>query len=141
MKRTTFIAATGAAAAVAGTTGTVLAQEPQAASDYTLRTVRAQVAGIIAALQTEKSDYAGHRVDAINQFQKVMADLNAALEVHGEAPHQRASDHILSEARNTSVQLIGNLQTADGDYAGHRVQAISDLQAANAQLTAALDTR
>jgi hypothetical protein len=142
MKRTTFIAAGGAAAALAGAAGgAVFADEPQAQSDYALRTVRAQIASIIAALETEQADYGGHRVNAVNDYKQALAELTAALEVHGESPNQQASDHILREAQNTTTSLINTLKNAKADYSGHRMKAITDLQSANSEIAAALSTR
>ena len=143
MKRTAFVAtAAGAAAALAGAGGVTgaLAQENQQQSNFTIRTARAQVAGLIAQLQTEQGDYGGHRLNAISNYQKAQNELNAALEVRGETPGQRASDAVLRQAVNQTNSLLGSLKAANADYGGHRVSAINDLQAAVNELNAALGT-
>ena len=87
MKRTTFMAgAGGAAAALAGAAANAAAAENQGQSDYTIRQARAQVAGMIAELQTEQIDYGGHRVNAINAFKRALNQLNDALSVQGTTP-------------------------------------------------------
>ena len=50
----------------------------------------------------------------------------------------RASDRNLRAVRDRIGGMIDQLERDQHDYAGHRVQAISDLQAARAQLDAAL---
>jgi hypothetical protein len=51
---------------------------------------------------------------------------------------QRASDRNLRFVRHNLERIIDNLQNDRRDYAGHRVAAIGDLQAARADVTAAL---
>jgi hypothetical protein len=141
MKRTSFIAATGAAAALAGSAGTIAgAEQNQTSSNFTIRTSRGQVTGIIAELQTEQADYGGHRVNAINNYKTALAELNAALDMRGETPGQRASDYVLRQVQSETTTIVNSLDAAAEDYGGHRVKAINALKAANAELTAALNT-
>ena len=52
--------------------------------------------------------------------------------------NDRASDRNIREVRNHIQGLIDQLARDQHDYSGHRVAAISDLQAARAQIDAAL---
>ena len=129
MKRTTFIGTAGVTAVAAYVPSLVLAQG-QGASDADLRVARATVTGLIAQLQTEKADYGGHRVAAIKDFNAALDEINAALESRGaEQPGQVRSDAVLRHVEDRTQALLASLRDDKGDYAGHRVKAISDLQA------------
>ncbi len=142
MKRTTFMAgAGGVAAALAGAAASPAIAENQGSSDYTIRQARAQVAGLIAELQTEQTDYGGHRVNAINAYKRALNQLNDALAAQGNAPGQRSSDYVLRQVQSQTQSLINSLNGAKADYGGHRVTAISDLQTASSELSAALATQ
>jgi hypothetical protein len=142
MKRTTFMAgAGGMAAALAGAAANPAAAQNQVQSDYTVRQARAQVAGMIAELQTESTDYGGHRVNAINALKRALNQLNDALTVQGAQPGQRSSDYVLRQVQSQNNSIINNLNGAKADYGGHRVSAISDLQTASSELSAALATQ
>jgi hypothetical protein len=142
MKRTTFMAgAGGVAAALAGAATNPAAAQNQVQSDYTIRQARAQVAGMIAELQTEQTDYGGHRVNAINALKRALNQLNDALAVQGTHPGQRSSDYTLRQVQSQNNAIINNLNGAKADYGGHRVTAISDLQTASSELSAALATQ
>ena len=56
--------------------------------------------------------------------------------MYAQADHH--SDQNLRVVRGRIDNLIDQLQRDQHDYSGHRVQAIADLQAARAQLDAAL---
>jgi hypothetical protein len=142
MKRTGFItAATGAAVGLAALSPTGAAAENQIQSNYTMRQARAQITGIIAELQTEDTDYGGHRVNAIKNFQEALDQVNAAIRTRdADTPGQRSSDYVLRQVETETNGLIANLQAGAADYGGHRVKAIADLQAAIGELNAALAT-
>jgi hypothetical protein len=95
---------------------------------------------MIAELQTEQADYAGHRVNAINAYKSALAQLNAALDVQGSTPGQRSSDYVLRQVQSQTQSTVSSLNAAKADYGGHRVKAINDLQTAADELAAALAT-
>ncbi len=141
MKRTTFMTtAAGAAAALAGAGGAAALAENQGESNYTIRQARAQVAGMIAELQTEQVDYGGHRVKAIDAFKSALAQLNAALDVQGPIPGQRSSDYVLRQVQSQAQSTVSSLNAAKADYGGHRVKAVNAIQTAADELSAALAT-
>jgi hypothetical protein len=143
MNRPTFLGSTASAALLiaAGTVGAD-AQSSQATSDENLRVARATVAGLIAQLQTEKADYGGHRAKAIQNYEAALDQINAALAYrHADTPNQQLSDAVLRHTEERTQVLITAMQNDKADYAGHRVTAINDLQAAVTELNAALATR
>jgi hypothetical protein len=140
MKRTAFIStATGTAVGLTGLAATGVVAENQVQSNFTMREARAQITGIIAELQTEQTDYGGHRVNAINDYKAALDEINAAIKVRdADTPGQRSSDYVLRQAQNQTNSLVASLQAALADYGGHRIKAIADLKAAVAELSAAL---
>jgi len=131
----------GIAAALATGAANPAAAQNQVQSDYTVRQARAQVAGMIAELQTEDSDYGGHRVNAIDALKRALNQLNDALSVQGGTPGQRSSDYVLRQVQSQNNAIINNLNGAKADYGGHRVTALSELQTASSELSAALATQ
>ena len=141
MKRTTFIGSAGVTALAAYVPAAALAQS-QGASDEDLRVARATITGLIAQLQTERADYGGHRVEAIKNFNVALDEVNAALESRGaEKPGQVRSDAVLKHIEDRTEALIASMRQDKGDYGGHRVKAISGLQAGVDALNAALASR
>lgn len=143
MKRTAFIAtASGTAVGLAGLTPAGALADNQAQSNFTMRTARAEITGIIAELQTEQTDYGGHRIAAIAKYQQALDEVAAAIKIRdADTPGQRASDLVLRQAESQTESLIGSLQAAVADYGGHRVKAIADLKGAVTELNLALATR
>lgn len=144
---TTLIASTGRAYA-----------DTSMSSDQNLRFSRAYIDRAADMLSHDQTDYGGHRVAAISDLNTAKADLTSALQfdknpddkviptdirsqdsdiatfVRGQA----ASNENLEHARVIVLRSITMLQQDAHDYGGFRVKAITALEAARDQLTAAL---
>jgi hypothetical protein len=118
---------------------TAAAPPPQATSDENLREVRADLVGFIADLQNLQSTYGGHRDAAIGRFQAAVADLGQALAFKGaQLGTQPVDDWTVLSIEHISQRLVALLNADDTDYGGHRVDAVSAIQAAIGELGAAL---
>lgn len=129
-------------------------------SNHNLAHVHRRLDGAIDRLQHDRHDYGGHREGAIDDLQRARADLIAAERsaVGGahDNPHcfgaggptggsdrawgmrgDRGSDRNLRVVSAWVERMIDELQRDNHDYGGHRVQAISEMQAARNELRAA----
>lgn len=148
-----------AAVAVLMPAETVVAQGKKAAP---ATTADMQLAGAIQTLRVARAtlnaadhDYGGHRAEAVQDITAAIKQLRLSLEaVHqaklipkgekgkenkgGNNEPQAISDAQLAAQIPTLEQTATALKNATIDYGGHRTQAVTDLQAAVAQLKKAL---
>ncbi len=134
------------------------------ASDANLRYVSTEVSTTINRLETDRNDYGGHRVAAINDLNAARNYLGAALSYDtshdnfngaaaagtvlpgtlpaaGNRVTQGASNDSLLDARQHLENAIDALQRDSHDYGGNRVKAIDALNAARTELMQAIDFR
>jgi len=134
--------ATGAglatALALGAAAGSTAAFAQQSRSDADLYEVRGRIAGMLNQLTDLRTDYGGSRVTAMTQLQAAQANLTAAINLRGA--NQRVSDAVLRTVQGELQTLILRLQNDASDYGGSKVNAITNLQAAQASITTALGT-
>jgi hypothetical protein len=132
-------------------------EQPGVASDSNIRYTRAYIQRGISMLQADRSDYAGHRIAAINAMQNADNDMLAALRADRAdesipavqslpvpadfMTSQRASNRNIAYARTYVEHAIGMLQNDQHDYNGYRVKAVQQLSVAHTQLLDALQSR
>jgi hypothetical protein len=131
------IAGALALGAAAGTSA-AFAADTQNQSDADIFEVRGRIAGMIVQLSNLQTDYNGNRQTAINALQNAQNELTNAVDIRGA--NQRVSDHVLRTASDEITTLVTRLQSDFGDYGGNKVQAITNLQAAQGSINAALAT-
>ena len=131
-------------------------------SNANLRYVNEHVNTAISNLQSDRNDYGGHRVAAINDLQTASSDIASALawdkahpgtaQVRNTAPvapvtmnntstsqiGQHQSNQTLVNARQSLEQAIDALSRDAHDYGGFRVKAMEAMQAARTQIDQAL---
>ena len=114
----------------------------QRASNENVEDVKTIVERSIAMLQNDAHDYGGFRAKAIGSLESArdqLADAISFREAHsGQESGATASDENLRFTRLYVDRAVDMLQHDQHDYAGHRVNAISDLQSAQADLAQAL---
>ena len=134
------------------------------ASDANLRYVDNEIGTAIDRLSSDRNDYGGHRVAALNDLQTARGYLGQALSfdashdrfnaangtsvapvlpgtVGPNSVSQRASNDSLLDARRHLENAIDALQRDSHDYNGYRVKAIGALQAARNELLQAIAYR
>ena len=133
---------------------------PDCSSNANLWHVHRRLDGAIDQLQHDQHDYGGHRVTAMNDLQNARNEIVAAeqyavnvdrenpacFQAHGPTGGsdvnwgrrwQGGSNSNLMSVRRWVERMIDQLQTDQHDYGGHRVAALSDMQAARGELVAA----
>ena len=118
----------------------------QGASNRKLENVKTVLERAIDMLQHDAADYGGYRVKAIAALQAARDQLAAAItyrDAHGGAMDRDDSamnggDANIRYSRLYLDRAIDMLQKDQHDYAGHRAAAVTDLQRAQEDLTAAL---
>ena len=125
-------------------------------SDQNLRWARNRVERDLDQLMRDQKDYGGHRGKAIADFQAARHQLlmglgydngrdyvpNALMNSNSrvnptENPCGRSDVNLISVRRDVE-HVIDVLQHDNGDYGGHRVAAISDLQQGREQIVLAI---
>jgi hypothetical protein len=142
VQRNRFVAvsAIGLAAAALGGGAKALAMS-QGASNNSLRDYYGVVAELVDELGFDQRDYGGHRVTAIADLNAAKSDLLQALQYrHAVLRQQTGSDSSLREEYDRLKQVIARLAADDGDYGGHKADAMANLQKAQTELEAALVT-
>lgn len=135
----------------------VSAQQPGVASDSNIRYTRSYIERGISMLQADRSDYAGHRIAAINAMQNADNDLLAALRADRADESvpavqalpvptdylttQRASNRNIAYTRTYVEHAMDMLQHDQHDYNGYRAKAVQQLAVAREQLLDALQSR
>jgi hypothetical protein len=126
---------------------------PGPQSDNSMRWARSRVERDLDMLQRDRRDYNGHRAQAVDDLQDARNQLSLGLSY--DNGHDRwqsvpnatmatpayetwGSDANLSYVRRDIEQVIDALQRDDGDYGGHRVDAIARLQQGREQIVDAL---
>lgn len=112
----------------------------QAASNENLEHTRTIVERSIAMLQNDAHDYGGYRVKAIAALGSARDQLTDALQyvsAHG-GMGGGGSDDNLRFSRLYLNRAVDMLQHDAHDYHGHRAAAVTDIEHAQADLTAAL---
>jgi hypothetical protein len=140
--------------------GTPADARTDCASNSNLAYVHRRLDGAIDQLAHDQRDYGGHRVDAINDLQNARAQLVEAerravntdrenpactkaygptggSDVSWGARGDAASDRDLRYVSMWVGSMIDQLQRDQRDYGGHRIAAISAMQAARIQLAEA----
>jgi tetratricopeptide (TPR) repeat protein len=97
----------------------------------------------IDMLQRDAHDYNGYRAKAVAALEAARTQISAAVAYRdshptGNGPGGVASDDNLRYSRLYLNRAVSMLQHDMHDYAGHRAAAVNDIQAAQADLTAAL---
>ncbi len=126
---------------------------PGPQSDNSLRWARSRVERDLDMLQRDRHDFNGHRVQAVEDLQDARNQLILGLSYDNNhdrwqsspnaaavnpANQARGSDANLSYVRYDVEHVIDVLQRDDGDYGGHRVDAIARLQQGREQIVDAL---
>ena len=159
MKLKAAILTLAAAGAMIASTGRAWALDSDSAnSDQNLRYTRAYLEHALDALSHDQSDYGGHRLQAIGDLQTARTDLTAALKLDQDPDDatlptdvrpqdsdiaaflrgQSGSNENIANTRTVIERAIDMLQGDAHDYGGYRVKAVSALEAARDQLSAAL---
>jgi len=127
------------AAAQANAANEAAFERTQAGSDRNLTYVKAYLERAIDMLRSDRHDYGGYRVKAIQDLEASRDQIATALrqDVKGEQPGV-ASDSNIRFTRAYIQRGIGMLQNDRSDYAGHRIAAITAMQNADNDLVAAL---
>ncbi|HLX03849.1 MAG TPA: hypothetical protein VKS80_17215 [Trinickia sp.] len=113
----------------------------QRASNENVEDVKTIVERSIAMLQSDAHDYGGFRYKAVVTLEAARDQLGEAIafrEAHSGENPATASDENLRFTRLYLERAVDMLQHDQHDYAGHRVNAIADIQSAQANLAAAL---
>lgn len=152
------IAATAAAIALAALIGQTAPAAASSPSDSNMAYVSRYLQSAAAALQSDRADYAGHRLTALADIARARTDIANALAYdnsHGrynfsaagmantanEAAFERtqaASDRNLATVKTYLLHALDMLNRDRPDYGGYRLKAISDVEAARDQITVAL---
>jgi hypothetical protein len=155
------MATTTALAVVCSTVGSAFAWDRgPVGSDHNLRYSRAYVEKAADMLSHDQSDYGGHRIAAMKDINAARADLTTALRydrnredsilpkisaadagMRNWERNQGKSNRNILFTRRYVEKAIDMLQHDRHDYGGYRVKAVRDLQAARAQLLAAIRFR
>ncbi len=150
MQRTNFLAASvvgvvaslGGAAVAAAQIATPPTEPLQGRSNQNIRESYGRVVELIDELGLDDHDYRGHRVAAIFALNAAKGQLLEALRVRRQLErNQGNSNASIAYAQRAVARTIEMLQRDDADYAGHRVNAITDLQTAASDLQQALTSR
>jgi len=116
----------------------------QQGSNENIQFVRGHIEAAISVLQSDSSDYGGYKERAIDNLQKADNEMAAAVNfvhrpgVQNGSKNPQISDANLSYVKEHVMTAISRLQSDSHDYGGHRVDAVNDLNQANAFLGEAL---
>jgi hypothetical protein len=108
----------------------------QQGSNNNLVYVRHYLERAIDMMQRDSSDYGGYRVKAIADTQAARDQIVVALKTY--ANESDRSDDNIRYVRGYIARGISMLNQDQHDYNGHRAAAITDMQAADADLLAAI---
>jgi hypothetical protein len=108
----------------------------QQGSNNNLIYVRHYLERAIDMMQRDNTDYGGYRVKAIADTQAARDQIVAALSTYSHESDR--SDDNIRYVRAYIARGIGMLNQDQHDYNGHRAAAVSDMQAADADLLAAI---
>ena len=155
MKRPISLACAGIIAMALNLPLSASAAAPGPQSDQNLRWARNHVELDIDMLQRDNTDYGGHRVKAIEDFQNARNQISVALaydknrgdysavtglnQASAAMRGQCASDVNLNQVRRDVERVIDQLQRDNTDYGGHRVDAIRLMQQGRQQLVEAIE--
>lgn len=121
------------------------AQEGQSGSNGNITYIRGRIAAAISTLNADASDYGGYKHQAVGKLNAADSEMAQAVSfvhkpgVTGGSHNQGMSNANLAYAKEHVDTAIDRLNGDAHDYGGHRVAAISDLNAANSDLVAALN--
>jgi len=139
-----------------------MTRRTQKQSNENIRIARRHIERAIDGLHRDANDYGGHKETAVDDLQSARQDLDAALDFassHGNGAgtgvalpggdndrglgssvgNQGSSNESIVDVRQNVEAAIDALQSDNRDYGGNKEHAIDKLQAARAQLEAALD--
>ena len=108
----------------------------QQGSNNNLTYVRAYLERAIDMMQRDNTDYGGYRVKAIADTQAARDQIVAALSTYSHESDR--SDDNIRFVRGYIARGVAMLNRDQPDYNGHRTAAINDMNAADADLLAAL---
>jgi hypothetical protein len=126
-------------AATANVAAEAAFERSQAGSDRNLNYVRTYLERAIDMLRNDNHDYGGYRVKAIADIEAARDQIGTALRQDTQAEQPGvASDSNIRYTRAYVQKGIDMLAHDRPDYGGHRIAAITAMQAADADLLAAL---
>ncbi|HLJ82788.1 MAG TPA: hypothetical protein VKT51_01265 [Candidatus Eremiobacteraceae bacterium] len=108
----------------------------QQGSNNNLTYVRAYLERAIDMMQRDNTDYGGYRVKAIADTQAARDQIVAALSTYSHESDR--SDDNIRFVRGYIARGVAMLNRDQPDYNGHRTAAINDMNAADADLLAAI---